>query len=759
MRVLKRDGETVEPFKMKEIRKALLLGFTACGVHDIQTSALERRIVSRLHTLKAESITVEQVLDAIEQELMSSGWHQVAKSFIVYRQERNRARLKRLVPDQDAISDYTHVAKYAKYHEDWKRRETYHETVHRDHRMHLDRFAPLGPDFGKLIDSAFSAVHRKEVLPSMRSMQFGGPAVEKHNARMYNCCFTHINRPDVFSKIFYLLLCGCGVGYSVQLQHVDALPMLKTINRKRVTHWTVKDSIEGWGDAVEMLMQSFFMTGDWIEFNYSEIRPEGAPLKTSGGKAPGHLGLRDALERIRTILLAAQGRRLSPLECHDILCHLSVAVLSGGIRRSAMICLFSPEDTEMVYCKAKGRYDPGKGVNEQRQQANNSAVFLRDKVDESMFRRIIRVADENYGDPGFLFVNDLDQGVNPCGEIGLYPVLWEECTSCDSNPYVIDTTCRDCTGSNRVKLYGFAFCNLTEINCAKFRDYKDFYKAAEHAAFIGTLQAAYTTFPYLGRVSEEIAKRDALLGVSLTGVMDCPSIALDPEHQRVACQIAVNTNRSVAQVIGINAAKRVTTVKPSGTASLELGCVASGIHPHHAERYFRRVTGNVNEPPVQEFMRVNPHMVEHKPNGDVALVFPVQAREGAITIESMSALEFVEKVMSTYENWVKPGSTDANTLSHSVSCTVTLREGERDAVVDYIWENRHRIMAMSFVPYVLDKLYPFAPREAVTTPEDETRWNRLISGYKPVAWSQFYEEEDATTRQQAPACVGGGCDE
>jgi ribonucleoside-diphosphate reductase alpha chain len=761
MRVLKRDGKTVEPFKLKELRKALLLGFAASGV-AIKTSPIEQNIVTRLHRLDEETVTVEQILDATEEELMASGWTQVAKGFILYRESRNKVRAERLRPDSSAISDFIHVSKYAKYVEDWQRRELYHETVARDHAMHTKRFQHLGSAFLSRVEGAFAAVHRKEVLPSMRSMQFGGVAIEKHNARMYNCCFTHINRPDVFSKIFYLLLCGCGVGYSVQTQHVEELPPVKHIDKTDVTHWTIKDNIEGWGDAIEMLMASFFLTGRWIEFAYHEIRPQGSPLKTSGGKAPGHLGLREAIEAIRKILLSAQGRSLRPIECHDILCHLSVAVLSGGIRRSAMIALFSPGDTQMVYCKAKGEY--GNGINKQREQANNTAVFLREDVDEQEFRRIIKVADENYGDPGFLFVNDLDHGVNPCGEIGLHPVLWADCWQCEglgileNHPTLPGEGCDVCYGWGRIKEYGFAFCNLSEVNCAKFQMPEDFFNAVRRAAFIGTLQADYTSFPYLGWQSEEIAKRDALLGVSLTGVMDCPEIALNPEYQRRAANIAVETNREVAKLIGINPAQRVTTVKPSGTASLELGCVASGIHLHHAERYFRRVTGNLNEPPVQEFMRVNPHMVERKPNGDVALVFPVQAREGAITIEDVSALDFVEKVMSTFENWVKPGSKSKD-LFHSVSCTVTLREGEREDVVDYIWENRERITNMSFVPHILDKLYPFAPREAVKTPEDETYWNRLIEGYRPIDWTQFYEKEDATVRQQAQACMAGGCDQ
>ena len=746
MRVLKRDKRTVEPFHTTEIRKALLMSFSALG--DVpDTAPIEQAVIRRLHALDQDIVSVDNVLDAVEKELMDSGYLDVAKRFILYRERRNQARAERLVPDPSAISDYIHVARYARYN--GKRREIYTETVDRDKEMHKQKF----PKLADKIERAFRSVYKKEVLPSMRSMQFGGKAIEKINARMYNCCFTHVSRTDSFSKIFYLLLCGCGVGSSVQFQHVEELPLLKTIDRKRVKHHIVEDNIEGWADAVEALTHSFFKTGEWIEFAYHKIRKEGSLLETSGGKAPGHLGLREGLENVRNILLEAQGRRLTPIECHDILCFLSLAVLSGGIRRSAMISLFSPEDGEMVFSKAKRNYDVVKGINPQRQMANNSAIFLRDKVDETLFRRIIRVADENWGDPGFIFVNDLDHGINPCGEIGLDPVL--ECSFCKQIGGVLgsDSWCSVCGGSG--KLTGFAFCNLTSINCAKFETPHDFYHAAEDAAFIGTIQASYTDFPYLGEVSEKIARRDALIGVSLGGVMDCPSIALDPKHQRIAAAIVNRINLEVSELIGINSAARTTAVKPEGTSSLELGCIASGHHMHHAPRYLRRVTGNLNEPPVQEFMRWNPHMVEHKPNGDVALVFPVQARVGARCLGDMTALQFVESVMSTYENWVTTGTNRGN-LSHNVSCTVTLEEGEREAVIDYIWENRDRVAAMTFVSRELDKLYPFAPREAVATPEDETYWNRLIAGYRPVDWSNFFEETDNTKIE--PVCTGEVCE-
>jgi len=732
VRVLKRDGKSLEPYSQKEIRKALLMAFSAIGSVP-NTTPIEGAVTRHLHMSGKGIVNVDDVLDGIETVLMDSGYYDVAKSFILYRGARNKARAKRAKPDAGALKDYIHVSKYARYLPAKKRRELRLETIDRLEDMHLRRY----PELADEIRNAFGYVRDERVSPSMRSMQFGGAAIEKHHARMYNCCFTHIDRMDVFSKVFYLLLCGCGVGYSVQEQHVAQLPVVKNVDRRRVVHHIIEDSIEGWSDAIEVLMWHHFNGGSWVEFSYHKIRDEGSLLLTSGGKAPGHLALRDTIEAVRSILMRCAGRQLRPIDCHDILCHLSIAVLSGGIRRAAMIALFTPSDTEMVYCKAKGNYDVVTGLNAQRQMANNSAVYLRSNVVESEFRRGIHVAEENYGDPGFIFVNDLDHGCNPCGEIGLYPVLW----------------------SDEGRKTGFAFCNLTSINCAKFEGDGDFYKAARAAAFIGTIQAGYTSFPYLGAVSEAIAARDALIGVSLNGMMDRPSIACAPLVQQAACAIVNNENIRVAALIGIRSAARTTTVKPEGTNALALGGIASGAHPHHAPRHLRRVTGNVNEPPVKEFMRINPHMVEQKADGNVCLVFPVEAPDGAICLADVTALEHVEMVMSTYENWVVPGTLNVeHSLTHNVSCTVSLMPGEKDAVIDYVWENRHRIAAMTFVPGGLDKLYPYAPREAIVTEEDETYWNRLIAGYRAVDWAAFVEDDDATSRQMAVACAGPeGC--
>lgn len=761
MRVVKRDG-SLQELQMTKVQRAIAAAFAdRGGVIGVNVAPLTHNVMNRLlASEEVEPYSIELISDLIEAELFSSGHDDVARSFVRYRLEREALRAKRLIPDPDAISEYIHVGKYARYREEWGRRELFNETIDRDEQMHVRRWPHLEAE----IKRVFGFVRRKETMPSMRSMQFGGKAIEKHNARTYNCSFTHIDRWRAFQEAFFLLLCGCGVGYSVQWRHIEKLSELQRIDRKKVLHWTVADSIEGWADALGTLIDSYTVDPlhRYVEFDYSQIRPEGTPLKTSGGLAPGHLPLKEALEQVRLILDAAQGRKLRPLEAHDILCFVAEAVLAGGIRRSSLISIFSAHDTEMLYCKARGQFRPAEGndpgLNSHRQMANNSAALLRGKTDRALFERIIRVAQENYGDPGFYWTDNLDYGPNPCGEIGMWPVLWEEC-GCDEHTAKVD--CSKCNGTGSLRRSGFSFCNLTEVNCAVSMDAAHLLDQIRAAAFVGTLQAAYTQFEYLGEITEKIVRRDALLGVGLTGIMDNRELVLDPVVLRMGASVAVAENKRVAKLIGIRPAARVTTVKPSGTASLELGAVGSGIHPRWARRYIQRVTANENEPQAIEFRRVNPHMVEVKPNGDWCLLFPIQAPDHAVTVKEMPALEFMDAVFMVYENWICGGTADASRapgLTHNVSCTVTVRDGELEEVVDRIWENQERIAAMSFVPYLIDQKFRYAPRQAIVSEADEALWNNLIRLYKPVEWGNFKEERDTTTHGMEPACSGGVCE-
>lgn len=755
MRVRKRTGNIVE-WNERKIVRAMLGAFQEVNPSSIpNVTPIVDDVIWNFDGL--DIVDIETIQDEVEKALMRSDYHDVAKAYVIYRHERAKSRSKKRKPDPDAVADYIHLAKYARYKPDAERRETFKETVNRVKEMHLNRFC--GSEFSQLdwdrtvvgpspayiaaqIHGAFNFVYNKKVLPSMRSMQFGGSALEQHNARMYNCAFTLIDRPRAFQEIFYLLLAGCGVGYSVQWRHVEQLPPITVVDNRKVYHHILEDTIEGWADSVGALFKAF-IEGYYIQFNYYKIRPEGAPLKTSGGLAPGHIALREALVNITEVLKRVEGRKLRPIECHDIICFIAEAVLSGGIRRSSLISLFSPEDTEMMYSKASGNFNPMKDINPQRMMANNSAVLLRGADGLGIFSRIIRIAQEGFGEPGFFWTQDNDYGTNPCGEIGLHPVLK------GVGPKSVDRT-------------GFSFCNLCEVNVAGCENADDFREAVKAAAFIGTLQAAYTDFPYLGRTTEAIADRDRLLGVGLTGMTDNPEIAFNPPLLECAAREAVETNIQTAELIGIRPAQRVTTVKPSGTASLELGCVGSGIHPHHAKKYFRRITANRNEPVAQFFIKANPHMVEYKPNGDLSLVFPVEAPSRAITVKDLPAINFLGKVMLVYNNWIRPGSASfefSPGLTHNVSCTVTIRDGELDDVVAYIWTHRDSIAAMSFVPYSLDKKYPFVPREAIETRKDKDRWDNIIANYRKVDWTKMREEWHTVTRRSLEAaCAGGTCE-
>lgn len=732
MRIKKRDG-SLQPFTQNKIKRAVLMAFqNSAPTQNIPP--VEELVQDVINDLHAEDgiIDIETVQDAVERHLIRHNWPDVAKHYILYRDERARRRAARRGARPEALSDYIHVAKYGRWTKERGRRETYLETVDRCEQMHVDKF----PQFEAEIRKAFVKVREMKVLPSMRSMQFAGEAINQHNARMYNCSFTLVDRPRAFQEIFYLLLAGCGVGYSVQWEHVNQLPAIGMIDETQVIHHTVADSIEGWADAMGELVGSAIL-GRHVEFDFHLIRPEGAWLNVSGGQAPGHLPLKRTLEDVRKILLGAQGRKLRPIEVSDMICFIAEGVLAGGIRRSSLIGLFSPEDTEMLYAKTPGNFEPKQGgKNNQRQMVNISAVLLRDKVTREQFDRVLELS-QSYGEPGFFFSDHADYGTNPCGEIGLNP----------THPMTGET--------------GFSFCNLCEQNMARIETFEEFLECCEASAIIGTLQASYTSFPYLGKVTEEIAEYDALLGIGLTGMMDNPALAFDVDYQKAGANEVKRVNELWAEKLDIAPAARATTVKPSGTASLELGCVGSGIHPHHSRRYFRGVTANKNEPPAQEFKRVNPHMVETKPNGDWFLVFPIEAPDDAITLKDVPALEFMEKVFSTYENWVKVGTSEnpANRdpqLTHNVSCTVTLQPHETDEVIEAIWANRHRIAAMSFAPLLIEQKFPYAPRDAVVNQADEERWNRYLASYRPIDWDSFREPPPKESPALTPACMGPG---
>lgn len=748
--VRKRDGSTLQPFDLLKIESAVRRAWLEVDEH-ISEAKIHAVAMLVANTLSSEHVDVEHIQDAVEVALMKHDLYAVAKAYILFRDKRAVLRDARHTPDLLAVSDYIHFSKYARYRAELLRRELYAETVERDEEMHLKKFAWLPPEDLAEIRTAFDSVRLKETLPSMRSMQFGGVAIESNNNRIYNCSFSLVDRLKVFSEAIFLLLSGCGVGYSVQFDHVDKLPALKRIDPKKVVHHVIMDSIEGWADALDALVHSY-VDGTYLEFSYHQIRAAGTPLKTSGGRAPGHRKLKEALDAVRSVLSGAQGRKMRPIECHDIMCHAADAVLSGGIRRSAMIALFSLEDSEMMHAKTGDWNDK----HPWRENANNSVALKRDDVKKKMFKRIFQMTRE-WGEPGFFFCNDHDYGTNPCGEIGLNPKL---VVNAETRPLIEAKT--GVALQDGDTFTGWAFCNLCEINGSKLKTLDDFMRAARAAAIIGTLQASYTSMPYLGWVSEIIAEREALLGIGMTGMMDSPDITLDADMQRQVAENVRQWNIEWAAKIGIRPAARTTCVKPSGTTSLELGSVGSGIHPHHAKRYIRRVTADELEVVFQAFKTHNPHMCVRKPNGKWCVEFPVEAPEGAIIKADLGAIQFLELVKSTQLNWVLPGTARAESspgLNHNVSNTVTVRPEEWEAVAEYLWSEREFFTGVTLVSATSDKDYAFAPFEAIVTAADEARWNQLVAGYKPVDYSAVLEAEDGTTFSAEAACMagGGGC--
>ena len=679
----------------------------------------------------------------------------------------------------NGLQDYIAISRYARYSPEKRRRETWSEAVARVRNMHLAHFAERSLSDAKLvalekgdvtreelaaierlsgglhaaIRAAFDAVARREVLPSMRSLQFGGEAILTKHARVYNCCFTYIDRLEAFRETLYLLLCGCGVGFSVQTHHVAKLPALAPRDESLppLNH-VVADTIEGWGDALHVLMENA-VAGRQVHFDYSQIRPEGAPLRTSGGKAPGSAPLFHTLSRAERIVRGAAGRKLRPIEAYDILMWAAKAVLSGGVRRSATICLFSVDDAEMVASKTGNWF----ADQPQRAASNNSAVIVRATATREQFDALFE-AQKQFGEPGFYFVEDTEYGANPCVEIGLHPRLKLD--------QAVIARLRELNYEGELRegdeLTGVQFCNLSTISAAAAETPADFYRLCAHAALIGTLQAGYTEFGYLSPVSRVITEREALLGVSLCGILDRPDVFLDPTVLRAGAAVVKAVNAVVARALGIHPAARTTCVKPEGTASLLLG-TSSGLHPHHAQRYFRRVQANVHDPVYRHFRKNNPHMVEqsvYDPNGRTEVItFPVEGPDFGIYREDLSAVKHLEYVRLVQENWVQAGRRHEDTspgLHHNVSCTISVRPDEWAAVADFIWAHRHAFTGIAMLQDCGDKVYQQAPREGVITAADIAKWNTLA--HQSVDYTQLEESEDITELKQVVACAGGACE-
>ena len=644
----------------------------------------------------------------------------------------------------DSIADYVFTSKYARYLEEEERRETWDEAINRVWKMHDDKFAHLTGEQRDEIAWAFDKVLNKRTLPSMRSMQFAGPAVTAHNARMYNCAVMHVDSIRSFSEAFYLLLCGCGVGFGLSDKYLGRLPNLVGPEDKTgiVMTYVVEDSIEGWSDSIEALLNTYFVdtayAGRKIVFDYSRVRPAGSKLVTGGGKAPGHEGLKAAHIKIKALLdriIEEEGiGRLRTIDAYDILMHTADAVLSGGIRRSATSVVFQKDDELMMNAKTGDWFDE----NPQRGRSNNSVLLIRETTTVEELADIIQKTRE-WGEPGFVFGENEDVLYNPCFEIAFIPVTE-------------DGIC------------GVQFCNLSTVNGARITTEQDFYEAVEAATIIGTLQASYTDFKYLSHVAKYLTEKEALLGVSITAMMDNPEILFNKKIQRKAAKLAKKVNKKWAKILGINRAARITAIKPEGTSTLAVGSMASGIHAAHAYIMFRRIQANIFDNVYQFFKSYNPLACEPSlwsaNNTDDVITFPVVVPKSAIVKGDLTALEHLDMIRSTQQNWVIPGTTKVNTkpIHHNVSCTVIVDEHEWDLVRDYLFEYREDFTAVSLIPKSGDKDYAQAPNEAVTTEEDVEKFKNLMDSWLSPDYSYLRESEDGTSLLEAAACAGGKCD-
>lgn len=623
----------------------------------------------------------------------------------------NFPRKERMSMDisQKILSDITVFNKYAKFVPEINRRESWDELVERNMAMHIRKY----PHMKQEIKNVYNYVFKRQVLPSMRSLQFGGTPIELSNNRMFNCAFSCVDHPAVFSETMFNLLGGSGVGFSVQRRHVEKLPTIIGPSTKQ-RRFLIGDSIEGWADAVKVLIKAYTLGKSDPVFDFRDIRPKGARLITSGGKAPGPDPLRICLDKLRSVLNGSIGRKLKPIEVHDMVCHIADAVLSGGIRRAALISLFDKDDYDMLSAKAGAWWE----MNPQRGRANNSVVLHRGETTEEEFFAVWkRVEESGAGEPGIFWTNDYDVGTNPCAEISL-----------NSNQY----------------------CNLVEVNVSDVTTQEELNNRVKAATFIGTLQAGYTDFHYLRTVWRDTTEKEALLGVSMTGIASGGVLKLDLKE---AANLTKEENKRVAALIGINSSARITTVKPAGTTSLVLGS-SSGIHAWHNDFYIRRMRVGKNEPLYAYMTEKVPALIEDchfKPHLEAVMSFPQKAPEGAL-LRTESYQDLLERVKRFNLEWVAEGHNYGDN-KHNVSCTISLKSDEWEGCGKWMWENRADYTGISVLPYD-GGTYIQAPFEDCT----EETFNEMFKHLAEIDLTKVVELDDNTEAKDNLACAGGTCE-
>ena len=610
--------------------------------------------------------------------------------------------------NQRILSDLIIYMKYARYVPELQRRELWPEICERYANMLIERYPFLADEIWEKI----SFVLDKKVLPSMRAMQFAGAAIEKNNSRIYNCAYMPVDDIRAFSEAMFLLLGGTGVGFSVQVDHVDNLPAIKKAQKRR--RFLVGDSLEGWADCVKVLMKGYFGISEYIpDFDYSDIRPKGARLVTAGGKAPGPEPLKICIAHLSAILdRKKDGEKLTTLECHDMMCFIANAVLAGGIRRSAMISLFSYHDEDMLTCKFGNWWE----LNEQRGRANNSVVLPRESITKEQFFDLWKKIElSGSGEPGFYFTNNTEWGTNPCCEIALRP---------------------------------FQFCNLCEVNVSDVESQEDLNERAAAASFFGTLQAGFTNFHYLREIWKTTTEREALIGVGMTGIASGKILKLDLKE---VAEVVKKINLHLSSRINIEFAARCTTIKPSGTSSIVLG-TSSGIHAWHNDYYIRRVRIGKNEALYDYLKNNHPELLEddllNSKQGIIRI--PQMAPQGSI-LRDESAMELLDRIRKFNTEWVRNGYRNGSN-ANNVSATVSIKDQHWQTVGEWMWENKASYNGLSVLPYDNGN-YKQAPFEDISKEIFES----LESSLKDLDLSRVFEPDDVTDLQAEAACAGGAC--
>lgn len=631
--------------------------------------------------------------------------------------------MKNSNPFKDYYQEFIFKSRYARWVEQENRRENWDETVERYLSFLWKTTNPNDVGGAALYNELYYAIYNLEVMPSMRALMTAGSALERDNTCGYNCSYLPIDDPKAFDEAMFILLCGTGVGFSVERQYIQQLPEIPSKLFDSETTIVVKDSKEGWAKAFRQLV-SLLYSGEVPRWDVSRIRPAGARLKTFGGRASGPGPLEDLFRFTINKFRNASGRKLNSIECHDIMCKIGEVVVVGGVRRSAMISLSNLSDDRMRHAKSGSWWEK----EPQRTLSNNSIAFT-EKPDVGTFMRewtalydsksgergiFNRVASQQQSSRNGRRKTDIDFGTNPCSEIILRP---------------------------------YQFCNLTEIVVRNSDTFDELSAKVRLATILGTLQSSLTNFPYLRKIWQQNTEEERLLGVSLTGQLDNPLFLKKEINLKTLRDEAIKVNAEYAEALGINASTAITCVKPSGTVS-QLVDSASGLHARHSPYYIRSVRAD-NKDPMTQFMKdagIPWEPEVNKPEQTTVFYFPVKSPEGSAFRDDLSAIEQLEYWKYIQEDWCE----------HKPSVTVTVREHEWPEVGGWVYNNFDVISGVSFLPHS-DHVYRQAPYQECSKEEYEELAAKMP---KSVLWSDlsYYESEDNTSGLQTLACSADGCE-